>query len=539
MYLFRPVGVSHVAPVSCADDQQWYAISGNRTRVMEACLSPNARITAGTLIALLLPACAARPAAEAPTLAEALAFSIDSVVAAPPVHRAAWGILITEAGTGATLYARNADRLHIPASNTKIVVATVAMGRLGPDFRYATELRAAPAAGDAGARGLLVVGSGDPTWSARFYPSAAAPFDSLAAMAAAAGIRSVPELVVDVSRFRDEPVHPTWEVSDLPGVFAPPVDAFAAADGTFRLAVTAGPAVGAPGRAESVPPFHQPVRATVLTDTAGAPRMVTTDFKARRDTIYLTARIGLGASDTVTLAVTRPAETAAAALAEALRGRGIAVGTIRLVRDSAEAAVLRATTAAVGTLRSAPMRDIVATIMRPSQNWVSEQVLKTLGAELAGEGSWNAGLSVERAYLYDVVGVDTGTFFLRDASGMSAQNLLTPAATIAMLDHARRQPWGDAYRVAFPQPGMAGSTLAARLRPLDGRVFAKTGTITNVNALSGYFVATDGREYLFSILTSASGQPAATMRNAIDDVVLVMARHLDGRAHAAAAAGTR
>jgi serine-type D-Ala-D-Ala carboxypeptidase/endopeptidase (penicillin-binding protein 4) len=493
----------------------------------------NRRFGLAVLVLLAAPGCGARPGAVAPTLQEALAASIDSLVEAPPVQRAAWGILLRDASSGATLYERNADRLQVPASNTKFVVATVALGMLGPDFRYRTELRAGPAA--AAGRRLVVTGSGDPTWSARFHPSAAAPFDSLAAVVAAAGIGTVTELVVDVSRFRDEPVHPTWEVSDLPGVFAPPTDAFAAAEGTFRLAVTAGPAVGAPATAAAVPPFRQPVRAEILTDTAGATRVVSTDFRARRDTIYAMGRIGLGASDTVTLAVTRPAEVAAAALVEALARRGIQVGSTRVVREADEMAVIRAGTAVIGAVHSPPMSEIVGAIMGPSQNWVSEQVLKTLGAERGVEGSWAGGLAVARSYLYDAVALDTGSFFLRDASGMSAQNLLTPAATVAMLAHARGQPWADVYRGALAQPGRGGTTLAGRLRPLEARLYGKTGTITNVNALSGYLMAADGREYLFSVLTSASGQPAATMRAAIDEVVLAMARHLDARASYAGA----
>jgi serine-type D-Ala-D-Ala carboxypeptidase/endopeptidase (penicillin-binding protein 4) len=505
-------------------------------------LSPPTRPALLLALALAAPACAttaAAPAAMPPSQQQTtLAQDIDAVITAPPVQRTSWGILITDAATGATLYAHNPDRLHIAASNMKIVVATVAMARLGPDYRYRTELSAAPTAGTAGAVGagaaathrLVVRGSGDPTLSARFHPTATAPFDSLAAMVATAGITAISELVIDLSRFRDEPVHPTWEVSDLPGVFAPPVDAFAAADGTFRLALHGGPVPGSPGSAAFVPPFHQPIHAVVVTDTAGATRAVSTDFRARRDTIYIAARVGAGASDTVTLAVTRPAQTAAAALVDALHRRGVPTGALLLVRDSAEAAALHAAAHPIGALVSPPLVDIVTAFMRPSQNWITEQVLKTLGAEFAGDGSWAGGLAVQRSYLYDVVGIDTGAVFLRDGSGMSAQNLLTPVATIAMLAHARSQPWAAAYRDAFAQPGLAGSTLSGRLRPLDGRLHAKTGTITNVNALSGYFTAADGRDYLFSILTSASGQPAAIMRAAIDDVVLAMARHLDGRA---------
>jgi serine-type D-Ala-D-Ala carboxypeptidase/endopeptidase (penicillin-binding protein 4) len=409
----------------------------------------------------------------------------------------------------------------------KLIVATAALGRLGADWRYRTELLAGGRSGDSAAV-VLVAATGDPTWSVRFYDDAQAPFDSMAALVAAAGIRRVGTLVIDVSRFRQEPIHPTWEVSDLPGVFAPPVDAFAAAEGTFRLALAGGLVPGSDGTAAVVSPLQQPLRATVITDTAGARPSVSVDFLARRDTIYLSARVGAGASDTVTLAVTRPAESAAAALLTALQRRGVSVAGLRIVRDAGDVAAMRTGLVPLGALTSAPMSRIVAAILRPSQNWVAEQVLKTLGAEFAGEGSWRAGNEVARRYLVDQLRIDSTAFLLRDASGMSAQNLMTPAAAVAILGHGGRL-WGAQWRDAMAQPGLAGTTLSGRLRPLEGRLFAKTGTITNVNSLSGHFIAADGREYLFSILSNASGVPASMVRAAIDDVVLIMARHLDAR----------
>jgi serine-type D-Ala-D-Ala carboxypeptidase/endopeptidase (penicillin-binding protein 4) len=487
-----------------------------------------ARVPLLTVLAALLSACATtapRPAQRLPSAA--LAAAIDSVVDAPPLHRASWGILLQDASSGTILYSRNPQQLFIPASNMKLIVATAALGRLGADWRYRTELLAGGRSGDS-AEVVLVAGAGDPTWSVRFYDDVHAPFDSMAALVAAAGIRRLGTLVIDVSRFREEPIHPTWEVSDLPGVFAPPVDAFAAADGTFRLALAGGLVPGSAGSAAVVAPLQQPLRATVVTDTAGARASVSVDFLARRDTVYLSARVGAGASDTVTLAVTRPAESAAAALLTALQRRGISVAVLRIVRDTSDVAALRTGLVPLGALTSAPMSRIVATILRPSQNWVAEQVLKTLGAEFAGEGSWRAGNEVARRYLVDQLRIDSTAFLLRDASGMSAQNLMTPAAAVAMLGHGGRL-WGAQWRDAMAQPGLAGTTLSGRLRPLDGRLFAKTGTITNVNSLSGHFIAADGREYLFSILSNASGVPAAIVRAAIDDVVLTMARHLDAR----------
>jgi serine-type D-Ala-D-Ala carboxypeptidase/endopeptidase (penicillin-binding protein 4) len=487
-----------------------------------------ARFPLLTALTLLLSACASAAPAPAPRqTAATLAASIDSIVQAPPLHRTAWGILLQDAASGTVLYSRNPQQLFIPASNMKLMVATTALGRLGPDWRYRTELLAGGRAGNH-AEVVFVAGAGDPTWSVRFYDDVAAPFDSMAAIVAVAGIRTVGTLVLDLSRFRHEPIHPTWEVSDLPGVFAPPVEAFAAAEGTFRLALTGGLVPGSAGTAAVVAPLRQPVHATVITDTAGARAAVSVDFLARRDTIYLTARVGAGAADTLTLAVTRPAESAAAALVTALQRWGVSADGVRLVRDSSDAEAMRQGLVHLGALTSAPMSRTVAATLQPSQNWISEQVLKTLGAEFAGEGSWRAGNEVVRRYLVDEVGIDSTAFLLRDASGMSAQNLMTPTAAVAMLGHGARL-WGAEWRAAMAQPGLSGTTLAGRLLPLEGRVFAKTGTITNVNSLSGHFIAADGREYLFSILSNASGVPAAAVRAAIDDVVLTMARHLDAR----------
>src|SRR5690606_20000325 len=145
---------------------------------------------------------------------------------------------------------------------------------------------------------------------------------------------------------------------------------------------------------------------------------------------------------------------------ERLRARDVSVDSVVVVRDSLAAAALRADARGVAQWVSPPMRDIVAVILRPRQNWVAEQVLKTLGAEFGEEGSWRGGIAVERSYVHDVAGVDSGAINLRDASGMSAQNLLTPAAIAALLMHARAQPWSDSFRDALASPGLEGSTLA-------------------------------------------------------------------------------
>jgi len=137
--------------------------------------------------------------------------------------------------------------------------------------------------------------------------------------------------------------------------------------------------------------------------------------------------------------------------------------------------------------------------------------------------SWTTGLAALRRYLVETVRVDTLDFRLRDGSGLSAQNVVTPRMMIALLEHARRQPWGEDFRRAMAEPGEAGSTLANRLQGMSGRLHAKTGTLTNVAALSGYVTRSDGSLVIFSILTNASGIGASGVQPGIDQIVRALA----------------
>lgn len=481
----------------------------------------------GVALGLTVQGCAAGAGTGTAVPRVSLASIIDSVTVRAPLHRTSWGILVADAETGRVLYAQNPERHFIPASNQKLVVSVVALGTLGPDYRYRTPLLLGGRSADSAAS-LIIAGSGDPTWSARFHEDVVVPLDSMAALVHASGVRTIGTLVVDASKFTDELVNSTWEVGDLPFSSAPPVDAVVANDGLFRLIVTGGAYAGDAASARIEGPLTQPLRVQLRTDTVGARATLDIDYTARRDTIYITGSVGAGAADTSRLSLTQPARSTGEALAAALRARGITVDSVTVLRDSVAAASARVSATPIAEWVSPPMRDIVAVILRPSQNWVAEQVLKTLGAEYGGDGSWRAGIAVEREYLHAVAGIDSGAVNLRDASGMSAQNLLSPEATVAMLLHARAQPWSDAFRDALAAPGLEGSTLSNRLQPLEGRVFAKTGTISNVNSLSGYLVTRDGRDIVFSILSNGSGLPSGVVRRAIDEIVLAIAREVDG-----------
>ncbi len=483
-------------------------------------------------VPLLLAGCA--PAlhrtSASPPRALGLAAIVDSVTTSPALRRATFGIEVADPATGRVLYALNADKHFMPASNTKLVATSAAMALLGPDWRYRTDVYALGLDARGSARGVLLVGRGDPTWAPPFVPGDFTVPAALADSIRAAGVRRIDgDLVVDATAFERAGVNDSWEVGDLVYDYGAPTGALAVGEGTRKFVVLAGVASGLPTGIRFIGPEPQgPVlNAIATTGSDGRPR-IDPERVPGIDTLYLRGMIPVGApADTEVTTVTDAPDFAARVLASELATRGIQVGgAIRVLHDSAEAAALAAPGAparrAVASWTSATVAEIVAACLKPSDNWLAEQLLKTLGAHKGKGGSWQGGLEVERAYLTGPVGLDSLDFHLRDGSGLSAQNLLTPHAVARVLTYVRTQPWGATYQAALAEPGQKG-TLQRRLVAYRGRLYAKTGSIANVNSLSGYLRADDGRDVVFSILTNGSGVPSSEVRAGIDRIVAAIA----------------
>jgi D-alanyl-D-alanine carboxypeptidase/D-alanyl-D-alanine-endopeptidase (penicillin-binding protein 4) len=106
-----------------------------------------------------------------------------------------------------------------------------------------------------------------------------------------------------------------------------------------------------------------------------------------------------------------------------------------------------------------------------------------------------------------------------DGSGMSANDLIAPRALTALLTYAAGQPWGAAWKATFPVAGVDG-TLRRRFveSQLKGKLFAKTGSLSEVNALSGYLTSGSGKTVAFSILANGHLPESDAEVKAIDRI---------------------
>lgn len=478
--------------------------------------------------------------AQEPARQAALRGSLERRVAAlldrPPFDRATWGVLVQD-DRGRVLFQRNADRFFVSASNTKLVVTATAAALLPPDFRIATSLYATAPVEDGIVRGDLVLyGRGDPTFSTRCYGvdtlAAGACDSSMVVMGALAdsirarGIRRVTGRVVgDGSYFEPRLLHDNWAVFDANWWYAAPVSGLAFNDNSIDFHIAPADSLDQPPLITWSPDvglvaFENRAR-TVPVDSSTT---IGDNFFRVPGTwnIWAEGAIALGRRPRIeSFAVPDPNLYAARALTEALRARGIAVlGGATSTTDSLAYRAPRLSAPLVER-RGRPLSDILFPILNTSQNTFAEYLLKVLGRELGGEGSWEAGLDVEQRFLVDSVRIDSTAFELDDGSGLSAGNLLTPRTLVRLLDYMQRHPRRDAFLRGLPRSGQPGSLLRRFVAtPLAGRVVAKTGSISHVNALSGYIERPNGRWITFAVLVNSHAARSREVLERIDAVVV-------------------
>jgi D-alanyl-D-alanine carboxypeptidase/D-alanyl-D-alanine-endopeptidase (penicillin-binding protein 4) len=473
--------------------------------------------------------------ATIPLGAQSLAQRLTARLDADGLTRHLWGVAVTDLD-GNLLYGRNAERLFMPASNTKLVATSAAIALLGTDFRVRTSLYGTGPVVDGVLRGDLVLfGRGDPTFSKRCYavdetlPGAcdtdpAAKFRDLARQLAERGIHQVAgDLVGDGSYLGEELVHPAWEQYDLNWWYAAPVSGLAFNDNAIDFRIEVSDTVGAQPRIQLSPDVDVAVlenRAVI--GPVGSERTFDIIRRADGRSYVASGTIPVGsAARTEYAAVLDPNRYAALALRGALVEQGIVVrGTVRSTVDSLDFAHARATPA-LADVASRPLRDWVFPILNSSQNFFAEALLRQLGRQFGTDGSWAEGRRVEGRFLIDSVGIDSTQFALSDGSGLAGNNLITPRAFTKILGWMRHHPDYQAFAAALPQSGERGS-LRRRFvgTPLEGRVRAKTGSISRVNTISGYVERSDGRVLVFSIQANHHTLGSGRMIPAIDSVVV-------------------
>lgn len=463
---------------------------------------------------------------------KALAQEIDRVLDESDLTKARWGIFVMSMKDGRILYSRDGDKLFTPASNMKIYTTAAALDLLGSEYRWRTSVYAdkQPDAGGIIDGNLTLFGRGAPDLNSYGKNGLASLADQLYQH----GVRQVRgNIVGDESYFRGELFGLGWQWNDLQWYFGAEPSALTVDENSLELKIAPADKVGT---AATLTLNRETNYLHLTNKTSTVARDAPTTIGINRGLSDSELRVWgdfpLGGRPfTAYLSVPTPALWAATLFKEALIARGIKVGGEARSRDFrvAESEKFDPQKAfEIAQEDSGTLSEIVRRTNKESNNLYAELILRTLGKERGASapdpgphknrerGDDEAGTAVVKAWL-DHNGIPSDGLEIRDGSGLSRLDLVTPEATARMLVAIAKTNAASAFRDSLPIAGRDG-TLSGRLVSSSGRVVAKTGRLTYTHSLSGYATSQDGEVLAFSIFCNdATGHSNPT--RVIDQIV--------------------
>ncbi len=489
---------------------------------------------------------------------------LESLIDQPRFAHARWGVCIVSIDTGATLFSHDEHKLFIPASNVKLFTGALALDRFGGDFQIKTSLYAANMPGKDGVlKGdLIVYGRGDPSFAARWHNNDLdTAFKSFAEICARARISEIQgDIVADESLFVGPQLGSGWEWDDLQYYYGAEVSALSVNDNAVEVAVRPADVPGSPLNVTITPPVpFVAVENRGTTVGPGQPANILVTRPLMSDRIHIEGSLPANHTGYVErVSVHCPARWFGQCVKKALESSGVRVdGGVRVV----DAAMRRSSQFdsdslhEIGFVLSPPMRELVKRMMKPSQNLHAHLLLLQVGAADTGqtkaadkqsppnatsiktdvtpptssyqpiESTETAGLKALERFL-EKAGIPIDEVHIIEGSGLSRHNLITPSATVALLRYMDKHPAAADFRDSLPIAGVDG-TLRNRMRgtPAAGNARAKTGSLSRVDALSGYVTTAAGERLAFSLMINnySPGSSDRTARAELDEIVALLA----------------
>jgi D-alanyl-D-alanine carboxypeptidase/D-alanyl-D-alanine-endopeptidase (penicillin-binding protein 4) len=423
---------------------------------------------------------------------EALKKTLLDLAQRSPFRDARLGVQLVSLDDGSVVFSKDADALMNPASNVKLVTAAASLARLGPEYRFDTEFLVEPGASDR-TRTLWVRGKGDPSLTTERLHAIASELVHL-------GLREVGDLVLDDTWFDPERLAPGFEQEISDRAYTAPTGALslnANAVGVYLRASYPG------GRAvvELEPPseYFEVVNAAVGSSSRARRASVSSQWTGSQQRITVRGTVPVSGEWAVWKRIDNPPMYFGYTFKRVLEMHGIKV------RGKTKLGVVPERAHLLYVAQSETFDLVLKRMNKYSSNFVAEQLMKTLGAEVKGApGTTANGVSVAEEFLEREVGIPRGSYILRNGSGLNDTNRFTPRQLTQLLKAMwDRFPLAPEYLSSVGIAGKDG-TLRYRFEGSEavGRLRGKTGTLENVSALSGYVQSVGGERFAFSVLVN-------------------------------------
>lgn len=441
-------------------------------------------------------------------------------------------LYVTSLKTKEVLFSQNELKAMVPASNMKIISSAAAMDYLGADFTYTTTLfldgLLKKSSGEF-VGNVIIRGAGDPSMSTYFYDDPLSILRQWCGVLDSLGVRSIRgNLVGDDSYFSDDPWGQGWSWDDFPYAFASQISALSFNDNKVDVVVKPAFSIGQPAEIKVIPSTNYVnVVNTVKTVPRDSAASVSVTRQSYSNIIYVSGTIAADTSEsaarTTSVAVDNPTLFTVSLFKKMLEEQGIVVRGGMFDAKQWGDKIAYAEMRPVCYHTSPPLRDIARIENTISHNLCAEQIWRTAAKEFSGKGNADKAADMTRQF-----GIKSGVSFkgasLSDGSGLSRFNLISPKHIADVLTAVYSSKNRTAFMRSLAVPGERG-TLQNRLKGTiaEKNLKAKTGTLTNVSALSGYITTRDQEPLVFSMMFNGYTLPASVVRAFQDIIVLHLA----------------
>ena len=469
--------------------------------------------------------------------------TLNQLLKSSEFSRGRWGVSVISLKDGKLIFDHNGGQLFTPASNMKVYTTAVALDLLGADYRWRTSVYSEkdPDSDGTVQGDLVLYGRGAPDLVATNRRENSNSLEELVKALKERGIKHINGNVIgDESYFRGDLIGQGWLWDDLQWYFGAEASALTINANSFDVSITSASSTNEPPKV-TTNDFDGYVQITnnISTVARGEQLQLGVHRGVSDNNVVVWGQYPLGARGYgASLSVHRPALWAATIFHRLLRTNGIVVDGVAQSRDSRIAEKSRmdpSSSRELAFVTGKSLGEIVKVTNKQSVNLYAELLLRTLGRERQAMLSETG--QIGRELGDDERGVRLITLWLtrqsinstgltiHDGSGLSRLNLVSPRVTGQLLAAMTKSSSAAVFTESLPIAATDG-TLGGRLQPAKGKVRAKTGALTYINALSGYLTASGGQSYAFSVICNDNTTSSSSIR-LIDQLVLTLDKYFD------------
>ncbi len=455
---------------------------------------------------------------------------MDDIFNDPNFDNANWGVVLQSLETGEYFYRRNENKLFIPASDLKLFTTASALILLGPEYCFSTKiLMHGKMDGSVLDGDLIIRGRGDPTISGRFNnDDKYKVFKDWADTLGNAGIDEITgNIIGDDNRFDNLGLGKGWAWDDESYWFSAPSGAISFNDNVVDIVVNVNKeknlAVLRTNPSTKYIVFINNV-SVVSNDSTTS---VNVYRQSGTNIVNVFGTIRRQDSIKTYVTVNNPTQYSMVVLKSILQKEEIKVDGFPMDIDDLSKLPQNKDMKSIFTYYSPPLKEIIKVINKNSENFYSEQLLKTIGLEEEGLGSADNGVQAADI-VFREMGILPEGMNMVDGSGLSRLNLITPHQVVALLSYMFKNKYFIPFYNSLPIAGVDG-TLGKRMKKTkaENNLRAKTGTHIGVSSISGYVYTLDNEPVAFSIIANNYKVPVKIAEN-IEDLVCLRLANFKG-----------